>query len=62
MAQGPNPAEVLADLSDTVSTFREFVNGQRAQFLSDGYSETAAEVMAMDLWKALIVSAFSVPR
>lgn len=47
---------------DEVKKLLELVTGYRAECEAKGFSPTAAEVMAMDLHKALILAAFATNR
>ena len=42
-------AATVAGIVEAWAVVREAVNGYRAQLIADGYSETAAERMAIDL-------------
>jgi hypothetical protein len=53
------PAQALLALMDNITPLRETVNGYRAQLLADGYSAGAAESMAVDLHRHLLMSAFA---
>jgi hypothetical protein len=57
-AQQPTLPEVFLAVMETVHQVREAVNGYRASLLADGYSPTAAEVMAMTLHEQMIRAVF----
>ena len=54
----PEQQEAFMKMSDGLDSILEAVNGHRAKCLRDGYSETAAEQMAMQLHGALIHTVF----
>lgn len=50
--------EGFAEMAELMSIMLESVNGYRAQCLAAGYSETAAEVMAMQYHMVILQTSF----
>lgn len=61
MSQPPNPAEAMLQVMDGMKTVLETIAGYRKQCEEQGFSPTAAEVMALELHQAMLQSIFGLP-
>lgn len=52
----PSTAELLMEVTDSMVAVLEAVTGYRAQCEAKGFSPTAAEAMAMDLHRSLMIA------
>jgi hypothetical protein len=50
----PTPAEAFVQFTELLADAHAFIIGQRTQFCSEGFSETAAEQMTVELWSAWV--------
>lgn len=51
-------AEAMHELLDNMAQLLDTVDGYRQQCLTRGYSETAAEMMAMEFHRQLVANVF----
>lgn len=61
-AHKPTIAESMHEVLEGMTGLLDAVDGYRAQCSQRGYSETAAEVMAMDFHRALVAAAFGAKK
>ena len=58
MSKKPTTAETMHEVMEGMSQVLEGINGYRQQCLAAGYSETAAERMAMDFHQSFVAAMF----
>lgn len=51
-------AEALLDIADRLDAARSMIVVQRDRLISDGFNETIAEHMALELWRCVVRSIF----
>lgn len=51
-----SPVSSFLDMLDTFAPMKDAIDGYRADWIRRGYSETAAEMMAVDLHRAMLGS------
>ena len=56
----PSPAEAMANMADSIRQLVELSAGHRQTCLAAGFSETAAEQMAVALHGCLCIGAFGI--